>query len=84
MGLIERLGKYNRFATSGFNWIIPVIENIYQVNITEQMVDAEPQEIITNDNLNARTISLRFNFLSLLQPDIRKLFVRRLLAERDG
>jgi len=54
MGLIERLGKYNRFATSGFNWVIPMIENLYQVNITEQMVDAEPQEIITNDNLNAR------------------------------
>jgi regulator of protease activity HflC (stomatin/prohibitin superfamily) len=53
-GLIERLGKYNRFANPGFNWIIPVIENIYQVNITEQMVDAEPQEIITNDNLNAK------------------------------
>jgi regulator of protease activity HflC (stomatin/prohibitin superfamily) len=27
---------------------------MYQVNVTEQMVDAEPQEIITNDNLNAR------------------------------
>lgn len=53
-GLIERLGKYNRFASPGFNWIIPVIENLYQVNVTEQMVDAEPQEIITNDNLNAR------------------------------
>jgi len=53
-GLIERLGKYNRFANQGFNWIIPVIEVIYQVNITEQMVDAEPQEIITNDNLNAK------------------------------
>ena len=53
-GLIERLGKYNRFASAGFNWIIPVIENIYFVNITEQMVDAEPQEIITNDNLNAK------------------------------
>ena len=52
-GLIERLGKYNRFANSGFNWIIPVIDRMYQVNITEQMVDAEPQEIITNDNLNA-------------------------------
>jgi regulator of protease activity HflC (stomatin/prohibitin superfamily) len=25
-----------------------------QINITEQMVDAQPQEIITNDNLNAR------------------------------
>lgn len=53
-GLIERLGKYNRFAEPGFHWIIPIIENMYMVNITEQMVDAEPQEIITNDNLNAK------------------------------
>ena len=53
-GLIERLGKYNRFSNPGFHWIIPVIERMFQVNITEQMVDAEPQEIITNDNLNAR------------------------------
>jgi regulator of protease activity HflC (stomatin/prohibitin superfamily) len=52
--LIERLGKYNRFANPGFHWIIPVIEKLYMVNVTEQMVDAEPQEIITNDNLNAR------------------------------
>lgn len=52
-GLVERLGKYHRFANPGFNWIIPVIDRLYQVNITEQMVDAEPQEIITNDNLNA-------------------------------
>ena len=27
---------------------------MYRVNITESMIDAEPQEIITNDNLNAR------------------------------
>src|SRR3989337_1528369 len=53
-GLIERLGKYHHFATPGFNWIIPLIDKLYQINVTEQMVDAEPQEIITNDNLNAR------------------------------
>jgi len=53
-GLIERLGKYRRFAKSGFNWIIPLVDRMIQVNITEQMVDAQPQEIITNDNLNAR------------------------------
>jgi len=52
-GLIERLGKYYHFANPGFHWIIPVIDKMYQVNVTEQMVDAEPQEIITNDNLNA-------------------------------
>lgn len=53
-GLIELFGKYHRFAEPGFHWIVPVIEHMYQVNVTEQMVDAEPQEIITNDNLNAR------------------------------
>lgn len=53
-GLIERLGKYRRFGAPGFHWIIPVIDRLFQVDITEQMVDAEPQEIITNDNLNAR------------------------------
>jgi regulator of protease activity HflC (stomatin/prohibitin superfamily) len=52
-GLVERLGKYQRFAQPGFHWIVPVIDQMYQVNVTEQMVDAEPQEIITNDNLNA-------------------------------
>lgn len=53
-GLIERLGKYSHFAEPGFHWIIPIIDRMTKVNITEKMVDAEPQEIITNDNLNAR------------------------------
>jgi regulator of protease activity HflC (stomatin/prohibitin superfamily) len=52
-GLIERLGKYHNFASPGFHWIIPVIDKLFLVNVTEQMVDADPQEIITNDNLNA-------------------------------
>ena len=52
--LVERFGKYHRFAQPGLHWRIPVFEKIYYVNVTEQMVDAEPQEIITNDNLNAR------------------------------
>ena len=53
-GLVERLGKYLRFANSGFNWIIPVVDKMYRVNVTEQLVEATPQEIITFDNLNAR------------------------------
>jgi regulator of protease activity HflC (stomatin/prohibitin superfamily) len=51
--IIERLGKYRKFAESGFHWIIPGIDKLYRINTTEQMIDAEPQEIITNDNLNA-------------------------------
>jgi len=53
-GLVERFGKYKRFASPGFNWVIPGVERMFLVNITEKMIDAEPQEIITNDNLNAR------------------------------
>lgn len=53
-GLIERLGKYHKFANPGFHWIIPFIDKMYQINTTEQMVNAESQEIITYDNLNAR------------------------------
>ncbi|MBN2348142.1 MAG: SPFH domain-containing protein [Bacteroidales bacterium] len=52
-GLIERLGKYHKLANPGFHWIIPVIDRIFMVNVTEQKVDAGPQEIITKNNLNA-------------------------------
>ncbi|MBN1321093.1 MAG: SPFH/Band 7/PHB domain protein [Thermoleophilia bacterium] len=53
-GLVERLGKYNRYANPGFHWIIPVVERMFRVDIRELLVDAQPQMIITNDNLNAR------------------------------
>jgi len=52
-GLVERFGKYHRFAMPGFNWIIPVFDSMYRINITETMVNAEPQQIITMDKLNA-------------------------------
>lgn len=50
--LIETLGKYSRTAEQGFSWIIPVIQSTVYVNITEQMVDIEPQVVITKDKLN--------------------------------
>ncbi len=53
-GLVERLGKYTRYANPGFHWVIPVIEKMYKVDIREALVEAQPQTIITNDNLNAR------------------------------
>jgi len=52
-GLIETLGKYTKYAEPGFHWIIPLVQRVFIVNVTEQMFNAEPQVIITNDNLNA-------------------------------
>jgi regulator of protease activity HflC (stomatin/prohibitin superfamily) len=53
-GLVERLGKYNRYSNPGFHWIFPVIERMFQVDIREILVEAQPQVIITSDSLNAK------------------------------
>ena len=49
---IETLGKYTRFQSSGITFIVPFIQKLYSVNITEQLVDVMRQEVITKDNLN--------------------------------
>ena len=53
-GVIERFGKYLRTKEAGLTWIIPSIDKMYRVNITEQMVDVLPQMVITKDKLNAQ------------------------------
>jgi regulator of protease activity HflC (stomatin/prohibitin superfamily) len=52
-GIIERFGKYQRTKEAGLTWIIPMVDMMYKVNITEQMVDVMPQMVITKDKLNA-------------------------------
>ena len=52
-GLIERFGKYKIFANPGFHWIIPGVDKMISVDVTENMVNASKQEVITKDNLNA-------------------------------
>jgi len=50
--LVETLGKYTSTREQGFSWIFPIIQCGKYVNITEQMVDIEPQIVITKDKLN--------------------------------
>ncbi|MFC1495807.1 SPFH domain-containing protein [Candidatus Margulisiibacteriota bacterium] len=52
-GIVETLGKYSKTAEAGIHFLVPVIQRIYRINITEQRVDIEPQSIITKDKLNA-------------------------------
>jgi len=51
--VIEQLGKYRRFMGSGITFVIPFIQKLYKVNITEMLADVDTQEVITKDNLNA-------------------------------
>lgn len=50
-GLIERLGKYQRTASSGLTLIIPFMEKMSKIDMREQVVDVPPQAVITKDNV---------------------------------
>ena len=50
-GLIERFGRYRKTLDPGFHMIIPFIEKIRKVDMREQVVDVQPQEVITRDNV---------------------------------
>ncbi|MEE8377593.1 MAG: SPFH domain-containing protein [Candidatus Aminicenantaceae bacterium] len=50
-GLIERLGKYQRTASSGLTLIIPFLERLLKVDMREQVHDIPPQGVITKDNV---------------------------------
>jgi regulator of protease activity HflC (stomatin/prohibitin superfamily) len=50
-GLIERLGKYQRTASSGLTLIVPIFERMIKVDMREQVVDVPPQAVITKDNV---------------------------------
>jgi len=52
-GVVERLGKFSYVADQGIHFLIPFVDQMYKINLTERMVGAEPQEVITSDNLNA-------------------------------
>lgn len=52
-GLVETFGKFSRIAEPGLNFVIPFIQRMIRVNTTEIRVDVEPQNIITQDKLNA-------------------------------
>ncbi len=52
-GVVERLGKFKRIAEPGLNIVIPFVDKMTRVNITEQIDDCESMEVITQDNLNA-------------------------------
>ena len=73
-GVIERLGKYNRFLTVGFNWIIPVIESAKYRNITERMTNIASQEIITKDNLNAKVELVVYHKVRFDEESVKKSY----------
>ena len=52
IGLVERLGKFNRRLNPGPHLLIPIIDRVqYNLDMREQVVPFPPQGVITEDNL---------------------------------
>ncbi|MCT4611904.1 MAG: SPFH/Band 7/PHB domain protein [Clostridia bacterium] len=52
VGVVERLGKFNRRAEVGIHVLIPFIESMKAViDLRERVVDFPPQPVITKDNV---------------------------------
>ena len=69
-GVIERFGKYQRTKEAGLTWIIPMVDRMYKVNITEQMVDVLPQQVITKDKLNAEVDAVVYYLIKDVKASI--------------
>jgi len=50
-GLVERLGKYHRFVAAGITLLVPFVDRIIKVNITERMTPVQRQDVITRDKV---------------------------------
>lgn len=53
-GLIETFGKYTKSVQPGLTYIIPFIQTLIKIDVTENIANADTQIIITKDNLNAK------------------------------
>ena len=50
-GLVESWGAYSKTVDPGLQFIVPVMQHMFRVNMREQVIDVPPQEIITEDNV---------------------------------
>ncbi len=51
-GLIIRLGKYHSTTDSGLIFLVPFVDQLILVDMREQVMNVEPQQVITKDNVS--------------------------------
>jgi len=66
--MIERFGRFHKEAHSGFNFIIPFVDNVRRfrgermmqrtIDLREQVMDFPPQPVITRDNVTMQVDSV--------------------------
>ncbi|WP_334074881.1 MULTISPECIES: SPFH domain-containing protein [Paenibacillus] len=61
VGVVERLGKFNRLLTPGLNILIPVIDHVRLYHdLRIQQANVPPQTVITKDNVQVQIDTIIF------------------------
>lgn len=91
VGLVERLGRYERTLNPGLNFVLPVLDTVLVETTREQLLDIEPQSTFTHDNvpvsvdaiLSWRILDVRKAYYGVenLEESLKSLVVPTLRAE---
>jgi len=61
VGVVERLGKYNRLLNPGLNIVIPIIDQVRKYHdLRIQQTNVPPQTVITKDNVQVQIDTIIF------------------------
>jgi len=64
-GLVERFGRYKETLDPGLRFLIPFVDNLrYRVDMRENVLDVEPQPVITKDNVTVTVDAVVYNYVT--------------------
>ena len=73
-GIVEFLGKYQRFVEPGFHLQWPILNLTRVRDVREHTMDIEPQSVITKDNVESQVDGLIWVRPGLNAEDIKRTF----------
>jgi len=53
-GVVFRLGRFAGVRQAGLTWIIPGVDRMVKISLSEIVMDVPPQEVITRDNVSVK------------------------------
>jgi len=64
-GLVERLGRYKETLDPGLRFLVPFIDSLKaRVDMREQVLDIEPQPVITKDNVTVNVDAVVYFYVT--------------------
>lgn len=59
--VVERLGQFKNVWEPGVHWRVPILDRVViKVSLKEQVLDFDPQDVITNDNVTMKLDAVVF------------------------